>query len=77
MHAFLIGTRNGSVGDFLKDALLSKLVTDYESQGQCRFHFPLELEIYIPVPLWAVEMFLVNSHSVVLETCCAYIQPLT
>ena len=77
MHTFLTGTRNGSVGDFLKDALLSKLVTDYESQGQCRFHFPLELEIYIPVPLWAVEMFLVNSNSVVLETCCAYIQPLT
>jgi len=57
MHAFLIGTRNGSVGDFLKDALLSKLVTDYESQGQCRFHFSLGLEIHIPVPLWAVEIF--------------------
>lgn len=57
MHAFFTSTRNGSVGDFLKDALLSKLVTDYESQGQCRFHFSLGLEIYIPVLLWAVELF--------------------
>ena len=48
MHFLLTcyrGKRNGSSGGFLEDALLSKLVTDYESQEECRFHFFLGLEI--------------------------------
>lgn len=64
MHFLLTcyrGTRNGSSGGFLEDPLLSKLVTDPESQEECRFHFFLGLEIQIPVPLWAVEMLSVTA----------------